>query len=319
MPQPEEPEPPPPPEPGPPPEPAPALPADTVTAITQWPSEARRKTGYVIGGTVYTVTGSAVSGMGVEIFINETKEHGGARIGATTAQNGRFQVEVHLPSSMERGSYRLIAHAMSNNQHAESWSDPGVTVYSESGFELTGPKEVNVDEPAVFQGRLLDNTGGSGVADSELQVTIDGRSLPPQLTGPAGQFSFANAFPGPGNHQVEVEFDRVDFLLGNSVRLDLSVVLPTKLTIESLAQVKVGETFPINGTLHDVRGRSMADEEVTFTVGNGRERIVRTNSAGEFGTTSSVGEAGEYVLQAEFAGEYPVLPSLDSACVIVGI
>ena len=42
----------------------------------------------MLGGTVRTTTGSPVSGVQVEIFINETKEHGGTIIGETVAQNG---------------------------------------------------------------------------------------------------------------------------------------------------------------------------------------------------------------------------------------
>ena len=49
----------------------------TVTSIGASPHNTRRKTAFVVGGSVRTTTGSPVSGITVEIFINETKEHGG--------------------------------------------------------------------------------------------------------------------------------------------------------------------------------------------------------------------------------------------------
>ncbi len=300
------------PEPEPPP---PAPPAETVTAITAWPDEIRRKAEFAIGGTVRTESGSPVSGVKVEIFINETKEHGGTKVGQTTTRNGNFQTEVLLPPSIERGPFQLLAHAIGNEKYIESWSDPDITVYSESGLQLTGPGEVPVDTQAHFRGSLLEDTG-SGVENLQLQVTIDGRSLPPQLTGPAGEFSFAQTFPEVGSHTVEVAFEGRDFLLGNSARLELTAVMPTSLTVEYIGQVKVGDDFTIEGFLHDVRGRPMAGQEITIALGDGPERSVFTGGEGEFSSIGYVEDVGEIVVQARFLGEYPVLPSEGSASVV---
>ena len=295
------------------PEPDPIL--DTITEITRWPEQVQRQAEFTVGGTVRTVTGRPVNGIEVEVFVNEIKEHGGAKVGTAVTRNGAFEVNVRIPAAMERGPYQLIAHAMDNDRYAESWSDPEIGVYSESGFELTGPKEVEVDVQAVFRGRLTEDTGG-GVAGLELKVTIDGRSLPGQSTGPSGDFTFANTFSEPGDHWAKVEFDGRDFLVGNSVRLDFTVVLPTELTIDAPAQVNVGEEFIIAGVLRDVRGRPMANEAIAIEVADAAALPVSTGPEGEFEIPSFVDGQGEFTIRAEFAGEYPVLSSAESAEVV---
>ena len=55
----------------------PPPPEDTVTTITQWPAEVRKQKPFMVGGTVSTEDGRIVSGLQVDIYVNETKEHGG--------------------------------------------------------------------------------------------------------------------------------------------------------------------------------------------------------------------------------------------------
>ena len=283
-------------------------PKDTITAITLWPTDVRRKKGFAIGGTVRTAPGGPVSDVQVEIFINETKEHGGTKIGETSAEGGKFRTEVSLPSSMGRGSYQLLAHAVGNEQYVESWSDPDIIVYSESGIQLTGPGEVAVDKQALFRGKLLDDTG-SGVANLELQVSVDGRDLPSQSTDNAGEFGFAQTFSEVGPHTVEVGFEGKDFLLGNTARLELAAVMPTELSVVIAGEVRVGDGFPIRGLLLDARGNPVAGSEVTFTVGEGPPWSAVTQDDGAFTTTGSTEAVGDSVVRAEFQGDYPILPT----------
>ena len=289
-------------------------PIETVTVINSSPRDVRRKRGFLVAGTVRSAAGGLVSGVQVEIFINETKEHGGTKVGETTVERGNFLAEVTLPSSMGRGSYQLLAHAVGNDQYVESWSDPDITVYSESGIQLTGPGEVPVDTQALFRGKLLDDTG-SGVADLELQVSVDGRELPAQSTNDAGEFGFVQTFTEVGPHTVEVGFEGKDFLLGNTARLELAAVMPTELAVVIAGEVRVGDGFPIEGILRDARGNPLGGAELTFTVGDGPPWTAVTGEDGTFATTGSTDSVGDSVVRAEFSGEYPVLPSEHSSTV----
>ena len=64
-----------------------------------------------------------------------------------------------MPESFEEGSYQLIAHARSNDDYEESWSDPEIGVYSGTELEFSGPSEISVDEEGTFRGRLTEETG----------------------------------------------------------------------------------------------------------------------------------------------------------------
>ena len=294
----------------------PVLQVYTETAIMTWSERIRRRTPFTLGGTVRTADGRPVSGAHVEIFVNETKEHGGILIGETIARNGRFEAEVIIPSSLERGSYQLLARTVANDQYEESWSDPDITVYSESGLQLTGPSEVPVDTQALFRGKLLDDTGG-GVAGMEVQVLVDGREQPPLSTDDGGEFAFSQTFTEVGRHTVEIGFEGREFLLGNTARLELAAVMPTDLTINVPGDASVGEEFTIRGYLRNGRGEPLPKEELTLAVGDGPSWTATTGENGQFTTAGTIDSVGHSLVRVEFAGDYPVLPTEESSSVTV--
>ena len=283
-------------------------PRDTVTTITQWPAEIPRQQRFVVGGTVNTVGGTAVHGVTVEVYVNETKEHGGTKIGTTVTRFGIFQASVEIPVGMELGSYQLLARAVANDDFNESWSDPDITVFSSSGLELTGPADVPVDVEAIFHGKVSDDAG-QGVADRQLNVTIDGRAEPPVTTSPTGTFSFSRSFSDPGRHWVAVEVKGQEYLLDNQVRLDFQVTLPTVLTLLAPALVSVSEDFTVNGELRDARGEPLSSEYVSVRVGDNPEVRTLTDGSGAFQFDGRTDSAGEFVVQANFSGLAPTLPS----------
>ena len=234
---------------------------------------------------MHTAAGIPVSGVTVEVYVNETKEHGGTKIGTTVTRFGTFQASVEIPTEMELGSYQLLARAVANEDFYESWSDPDITVYSSSGLELTSPAEVPVDVEAVFHGKVLDDTG-KGVADRQVNVTIDGRAGPPVTTSPTGTFSFSRTFSAPGGHWVAVEVKGQEYLLDNQVRLDFQVTLPTDLTLLAPALVSVNEAFTVNGELRDVRGEPLAGEYVSVSVGDDPEVRALTDGSGHSRSTA---------------------------------
>ena len=284
------------------------LPRDTVTNITQWPAEIPRQQPFAVAGTVNTVGGTAVHGVTVEVYVNETKEHGGTKIGTTVTRFGIFQASVEIPVGMELGSYQLLARAVANDDFNESWSDPDITVFSSSGLELTGPADVPVDVEAIFHGKVSDDAG-QGVADRQLNVTIDGRAEPPVTTSPTGTFSFSRSFSDPGRHWVAVEVKGQEYLLDNQVRLDFQVTLPTVLTLLAPALVSVSEDFTVNGELRDARGEPLSSEYVSVRVGDNPEARTLTDGSGAFQVDGRTDSAGEFVVHANFSGLAPTLPS----------
>ncbi len=284
------------------------IPQGTVTRITEWPSRVQREAPFLVGGTVRTRSGSRVSGLTVQIFVNETKQHGGAKVGETVTIEGTFQAEVRVPARLEPGSYQLLARTVGNERFLESWSDPDVGVYSTSGLSLTGLKEVPVYVEATFEGRLTQDTG-EGIPDEGLSLSIDGASVPSIVTDSFGEFSFTRVFSDPGDHWAEVSFAGDGFFLETSARLDFKVTLPTNLTVSTPVQVAVGEEFMISGRLQDVREKALAGENVVLEINGEPLQTVRTGSSGEFDASTSVTESGDFDILARFQGKGAILDS----------
>ena len=288
---------------------------DTVTEITRSPTEVRRGQPFTVGGTVRTVTGYPVDGMRVEIYVNETKEHGGTVIGTTTTRYGRFQAEAELPESLELGAYQLLARAVENERYYESWSDPDISVYSGSGIRLTGPSEVPVDVEAVFTGKLSEDTG-QGVPDREIQIAIDGALIEPVVTDSFGNFEFARVFSDPGPHWVEVELSGAEFLVDNRARINFEVTLSTETTVQAPVSVEVGEEFVVAGTLQGIRGEALSGRSVTIHVGEQSMEAV-TDESGMFELSSTLDGPGAVAVRADFSGDGFVLGSQAATSVAV--
>ena len=286
----------------------PEPPRDTVTNISQSPAEISRGKQFTVRGTVHTTAGVPVSGVTVEVYVNETKDHGGTKIGTAVTRFGGFQASAEIPTGLKLGSYQLLARAVANEDFNGSWSDPDITVFSASGLELTGPAEVPVDVEAVFHGRVTDDTG-AGVADRHVSVTVDGQARPRVTTGPTGSFSLSMNFSDPGRHWVAVELEGQEYLLDNQVRLDFQVTLPTSITLLVPALVSVSEGFTVTGELRDARGTPLSGEFVSLTVGDNAAIRTLTDRSGVFQVDSRVNTAGEFVIHAEFSGLAPTLPS----------
>ena len=188
-------------------------------------------------------------------------------------------------------------------------------MYSKAWLEFSGVNDVEVDNEALFEGRLFDDSG-SGVAGLGLTASVDGRDLPPLVSGPAGQFSFIHTFTGPGPHEVQVVFEGDNLLRGNAARLDLVAVLPTVLSGVSLGQVEVDESFKIEGFLHDVRGNQLFGKEVAISVGGNPELVALTDDTGKFEADYTISDAGEHRVSISFAGEHPLLPSITSSLIV---
>ena len=280
----------------------------TVTIIDQWPENTRREVPFNVGGVVRELSGRLVDGIEVELFINETKEQGGWRLGTGTTEDGRFEIEVRVPASFEGGSYQLIAHAIGNDDYKGSWSDPEIGVYSGTEMEFSGPSEISVDEEGTYQGRLMEETGGS-LGGRTLRVNIQGLAPFQVTTDDRGAFSFTRAFGRTGQRSVAVTFEQEGYMLGNEASLDVMVTMPSVLTIDAVDNVRVGEDFVINGTLRNIRGGVLAMQSIEVTLPDGEVASVQTRERGEFTVRGSMERRGVYGIQASFAGDDILEPS----------
>ena len=280
-------------------------PLDSETAITEWTRDVRRGQTFTVSGTVQTTSGHSIHGMTIEVYVNETKEHGGTKIGTAVSQFGRWTAEVRMPRDVNRGPYQLLARAMQNDHFNESWSDPDISVYSGTGIELTGPARIPVDTAAEFSGRLTEEIG-TGVEGQELSIIVDGAETGAVVSGQLGRFSFSHTFSEPGPHWIEVHIGDQEYLFQNSVRLDFQVTLPSVTAIEAPVSVRIGEEFSVTGTLLDARGEPLAGRTVAVAIGDLPERSATTDEAGWFALPGTLETPGAWAIRADFPGDGPV-------------
>ena len=287
--------------------------ADTITNITDAPSQIRRQAPFTVAGTVQTTDGQDVSGMTVEIYVNETKEHGGTKIGETTSRSGRFQAQAQLPLTLELGSYQLLARAVGNSLFNESWSDPDIQVYSGSEIELSGPTEVHRYADAVFEGRLTDDAD-VGVANRVIDVAFHASTGLVVVTDEEGRFSFSKSFSELGEYWVEVVLDGEELLLDNSARLSFDVVQPTQIAVYAPDAAVQGEPLLVTGRVRELDGPALQAGQVELTFANAEGVDIVTIEIGEDGrfehSVPSFEHTGLYTLTARFAGAAFVLPAV---------
>lgn len=295
-------------------------PVDTITEITESPAEIRRRTPFVVEGTVHTLDGRDVSGMRVEIYINETKEHGGTKIGETSSRSGHFRAVAQLPPAIELGDYQLLARAVGNSLFNESWSDPDVQVFSGNKIELAGPVEVERNALAAFEGRVTDDSE-LGVDGREIEVTFDGSMTRSVVTDEEGRFSFSETFSRLGEHWVEVELEGEELLLDNTARLSFAVVLPTELALYAPDSVARGEGLVVTGEVREADGPPLTDGLVELTIAGAGEEQTVTLGVGEDGSfehsIASFEHTGDYTVTGRYTGGEFVRPAVTEIAVRV--
>ena len=289
------------------PEPAPG-PLPTEIEITTWPERSRLGLPFAIGGTVTTDSGAAVDGVDVEVFVNKEKENGGILVGSGVARQGLFALSLDLPARFVNGSYQLIAHAIANSQYVESWSDPEISIFSGTEIVFSGPTQLSILETAKYRGRLSRETGGI-VADQEITVTVDGDLQDPVTTDEQGEFIIEMEFDTPGTHVVNVELEEGNYLLGNTVELDVSVTMPSRLELNNPPGVRAGDQVSFTGRLRDYHGEPFQGQTVTLTLDGQPPRSAVTGPEGEFEVEQVVDEPGVHGFEASFAGEGFIEPA----------
>lgn len=274
----------------------------TTTEITQLPTQVRKGYPFTVGGTVTSAQGTVVNSMPVEIFLNETKEHGGLLIGTGVVVNGRFSVDAVLPSDVNVGGYQVLAHAVETSRFTESWSDPQISVYSGTHIGLSGPSEISIDSDAVFNGSLLEETGGA-VSAHEVEVWLDKSLFTRTETDARGAFTFTTVFQDPGVHSVEARFGDDASFLGNTAELEVTATVPTQLVLNAPEQVPAGKDLVVEGQLLTLRGSAsggLAHKNLTVVVDDAFHSSVNTDEQGDFSATLTPNDIGPHSITVSY-------------------
>ena len=229
-----------------PPSPTP-MPLLTTTEITALDPTATKGDQFTVAGTVEDQQGLPVDGMPVEIFINETKEHGSIPLGAGETNNGEFRIVVPVPMDIQVGEYQVLAHALPFENYEDSWSDPPIIIRSETETTLEGPDSILEGSPGTFTG-FVSEVSGEPLDGHEVQLLIEGVVVATNRTSSEGDFSFEHTFLKGGSYTIQAEFAGDSFFLSSEAEKTIQVFTVTIKTDVPDTLVR-GETIPVGGSL----------------------------------------------------------------------
>jgi transglutaminase-like putative cysteine protease len=279
--------------------------AATATVITSVaPVVDKGKTFNVIG-TVKTISGAPLDGLPVEIYINPQKvTNGGTLVGQGTVANGTFNITAEVPNTTGLGNYQMLANCLGNAQYAGSWSDPTITVVTDTIITLTVPAQVKAGEPVTIQGTLTESDA-TPIPEQNIDISINGVAVTQAVTDANGQFRWAQTFSQTGNNTLEAGFAGTDYQLPSSQTVMVKVLIPTVINLQMPNKVQTGKSMIITGTLvQDKTLASVASQPVTVSA-NGQtiSNKLLTGQNGGFMLSHTFNKAGSVEIEASFAGD----------------
>ena len=284
-------------------------PLETITEITALDPSATKGGQFTVAGTVTDSQGRPVDGMSLEIFINETKEHGGILLGTGQSSNGTFEIVVQVPTDIPVGKYQVLAHALPLEGYLDSWSDPPIIIRSETETTLEGPDSVLVGSTGAFTGTLREESG-EPLADHDVQLLIDGALVGTTQTSPEGEFSFEHTFTVSRETAVTAHFPGTELFHSSQAEHQLLVVVETTLTLEDPEEAYMEQPVRFSGELRDMFDSPIAEGEIVLlSAAEGEIGRAVTDEDGAFNIDHTFLEGGSYTIRAEFPGTTLLLPS----------
>jgi transglutaminase-like putative cysteine protease len=276
----------------------------TVTVISSVaPVVDKGKTFNVIG-TVKTISGAPLDGLPVEIYINLQKvTTGGTLVGQGTVTNGTFNITAEVPNTTGLGNYQMLANCLGNAQYAGSWSDPTITVVTDTVITLTVPAQVKAGEPVTIQGTLTE-ADGTPITEQNIDISINGVEVNQLETDASGQFQWVQTFSQSGKNTLDADFAGTEYQLPSSQTVSVNVLIPTVMNLQIPGKIQTGTSMAITGTLlQEGTLAPVASQPVTLSVdGQTISNKLVTSQNGGFTLKHTFNKAGNVEIEASFAG-----------------
>jgi len=273
----------------------------TFTNITQQDEYVLVGSHFTVAGAVVDEAGSPVSGLRVLIYLKQDKAEPGALAGKTVVEDGFFNASCLFPVGLAPGEYMVDVHTLGDETYIESWSDPPIVSYMETGFMVQAPDEVVTGRQFNFTGVLIDKPANRTIQGASCVVEIGGRKVQ-AVTDSEGRISIQASLDEAGTYNIRLAWEGSGYLLGAStVKMILSRPLGFTLVDSELVR---GESSPFSGVVH-AGATPGAFEAVTASV-LGDEVSTVTDESGGFKIMCRL--PGDYEL-----GPLPVSLTLQSS------
>jgi transglutaminase-like putative cysteine protease len=276
----------------------------TITEITSVASVINKGKTFNIIGTVKTAIGAPIDGLSVEIYINPQKHiTGGVLVGQGTVTKGSFNISAEIPNTTGLGNYQILAYCMGNDEYAGSWSDPQITVVTDTIITLSAPAQVKASQTVTLQGTLTESDS-TPIQGQSIDISLNGVSVNQLVTDENGQFQWGQTFNQVGDNSLEASFSGTAYQLPSSQTVSVKVLIPTVLSLQFPTRALANKKIVITGTLfQDKTLVPLANQSITLnadgeTIGN---ELV-TNQNGVFSLSHAFKKQGNYEIEANFAG-----------------
>lgn len=221
----------------------------TNTSITHISTHRIKKgENFTVAGTVTNSSGINVKGMDIKIYLKENKssEFYGFECGRGVVKDSKFNVTCQVPGVMDVGDYHLVAHAVPNNIYDGSWSDPPVTVISDTNISLRVPETSYRNNTVYLDGKLTDEDD-INLTGKSIGLYLDGEKVNDLTTDGYGNFSYNFKFSEFGNHAIQARYVGNDYYLNSSQTVDISIQRISSSSFEEV--VAKGDQTDIEGKL----------------------------------------------------------------------
>ena len=227
-----------------------------------------------ITGTLTDENNNPIHGAQVTVTVDGTPQT------VTTDTNGKYTAT--FPTS-NVGEKPVTAEYLGNDKYNGAKTEDILNVVKDNGtISLELPADAKVGEPANITGKITDKDGNP-VPNMSTNITVNNKTYP-TITDENGNFQIEadnvivgtnNVTAVSGNEKMNIPEETGKF---NATKKD------AKLTVDPIADAKIGDNPKITGTLVDEQDNPIAYTPVTITV-NGKIYTVVTDENGNYELT----------------------------------
>ena len=238
---------------------------------------------FIVAGSVLDDEANPVSGLDVLVYLKQIKEESGVLAGRGVVVDGFYNVTCIFPGNLPGGEYMVDVHTVGDDTYGDSWSDPPLTAYTDTGFIINAPPVVVADKQYKITATLVNTNTNTSIPQTDCQITVSGNSYN-KKTDNKGSIELVTS-SGEGAVEITCSWDGADYMYAST----------TTATIQSVQfDVKLpDETVLTRGQRSTIRGKVQADvipgenEPITLNLLD-KETSSVTNEAGEFFITRSI-------------------------------
>ena len=176
---------------------------------------------------------------------------------------------------------------------------------------INDPGTIYQRKPFIIQGTFKDEFG-YGIANKHIAFTIDGARLGQTKTNAEGFFQLpVDRSISPGTHLITASYPGERVLAPAKSTIYIQILPATELTLTEIADVPLGSSFTVSGSLTDLSsGKGIPDQVVSINMDGNHIATATTDNQGNFKeVVNKAVNAASHLLSVSFNGEKHIAPA----------